>query len=67
VIAIHLNGDPYELPAAMTISDLLARLEIDPRRVAIERNFLVVKRDAYATTRIEEGDQVEVVNFVGGG
>jgi thiamine biosynthesis protein ThiS len=51
----------------MTIAELLAELEIDPRRVAIERNYLVVKRDAYASTYVENGDQIEIVNFVGGG
>jgi sulfur carrier protein len=67
VITIHLNGDPYELPAPASINDLLARLEIDPRRVAVERNFVVIKRDQYGTTAIESGDQIEIVNFVGGG
>ena len=67
VITIQLNGDPYELPAEASIVDLLARLDIDPRRVAVERNFVVVKRDAYAATRVEAGDQIEIVNFVGGG
>jgi sulfur carrier protein len=62
-----LNGDPYELPGGQTVADLLARLEIDPRRVAVERNFLVLKRDRYATTIVESGDQIEIVNFVGGG
>lgn len=66
-MTIQLNGDPVELPAALTIADLLARLEIEPRRVAVERNFVVVKRDAYPTTPIEAGDQIEIVNFVGGG
>jgi len=65
-MTITLNGDPYETDA-LTVSALLERLEIDARRVAVERNFVVVKRDAYATTRIETGDQIEVVNFVGGG
>ena len=64
---IKLNGDPCTLEAPLTISALLAQLEIDPRMVAIERNFVVVKRDAYPTTAIEDGDQIEVVNFVGGG
>ena len=66
-MTITLNGDPYPLDAPVTIADLLAHLGIDPRRVAIERNFLVVKRDQYAATPIEEGDQIEIVNFVGGG
>jgi len=64
---IQLNGDPYELPEPASIADLLARLEIDPRRVAVERNFVVIKRDLYATTAIAPGDQIEIVNFVGGG
>ena len=67
MITIHLNGDPYELPAPASIAELLARLDIDPRRVAVERNFVVIKRDLYAATPIEAGDQIEVVNFVGGG
>jgi thiamine biosynthesis protein ThiS len=49
------------------VSDLLARLGIDPRRVAVEYTLAILKRDRYATTTIDEGDQVEIVNFVGGG
>ncbi|HMC76688.1 MAG TPA: sulfur carrier protein ThiS [Vicinamibacterales bacterium] len=64
---ITLNGDPFELPAPLTVAELLARLDIDPRGVAVERNFHVVKREAYGTTAIDSGDQIEIVNFVGGG
>jgi thiamine biosynthesis protein ThiS len=66
-VNITLNGDPFTIDASLTISGLLAHLEIDPRTVAVERNFAVVKRDHYATTAIAEGDQIEIVNFVGGG
>ena len=66
-MTITLNGDPFEVTAPLTLVELLARLDIDPRSVAIERNFLVVKRDAYATTAVEPGDEIEIVNFVGGG
>ena len=66
-MTITLNGEPFTVPAPLTITDLLARLDIDPRSVAIERNFVVVKRDAYPATPVEDGDQIEVVNFVGGG
>jgi thiamine biosynthesis protein ThiS len=62
-----LNGDPYELADSQTISDLLLHLEIDPRRVAVEHNLVVLKRVAFDTTRVQDGDQVEIVNFVGGG
>jgi sulfur carrier protein len=66
-VTIRLNGDAHDLPAPLSIAELLARLEIDPRRVAVERNFLVVKRDAYASTVVHDGDEIEIVNFVGGG
>ena len=66
-VTITLNGDPFTLADAVTITGLLAHLEIDPRAVAVERNFTVVKRDQYPTTAVAEGDQIEIVNFVGGG
>jgi sulfur carrier protein len=66
-VVIRLNGDAHTLPGPLSVADLLARLEIDPRRVAVERNFLVVKRDAYASTLVDDGDEIEIVNFVGGG
>jgi thiamine biosynthesis protein ThiS len=64
---IHLNGDPHELPGPLSVSELLSRLDIDARRVAVELNLVVLKRAAYDTTTIREGDEVEIVNFVGGG
>lgn len=66
-MTIQLNGDPYELAGGTTVAALLARLEIDPRRVAVERNFVVLKRELYASTTIDAGDRIEIVNFVGGG
>ena len=66
-VRIQLNGEPYELPDPVTVAALLARLEIDARRVAVEVNELVVKKPAYSETIVRDGDAVEVVNFVGGG
>ena len=66
-ITITLNGEPYELSAPVTVSALLAKLEIDARRVAVEHNFNVLKRAAFDNTEVREGDQIEIVNFVGGG
>ena len=62
-----LNGDPFEIAGPLTVDQLLARLEIDARRVAVEHNLAIVKRAAYDSVVVSEGDQVEVVNFVGGG
>lgn len=64
---IVLNGEPFDVAGPLTIADLLARLEIDARRVAVERNLMILKRALFDTTEINEGDQIEIVNFVGGG
>jgi thiazole synthase len=64
---IILNGDPHEVAGPLTLNALLAQLKIDPRRVAVEHNLTVVKRANYDSTQIEDGDQIEIVNFVGGG
>jgi len=64
---IVLNGESHELACPLTLTALLAHLNIDARRVAVEHNLNVVKRANYDTTNIQEGDSVEIVNFVGGG
>lgn len=64
---ITLNGDSTELPGPMTVQALLDRLGIDGRIVAVELNMVVVRRARYAETLVEEGAEVEIVRFVGGG
>lgn len=64
---ITLNGEPHELPAPVTVDALLQTLGIDSRRVAVERNLVVVRRAHYVSEVVSEGDEVEIVNFVGGG
>ena len=66
-MTISLNGEHHDLEAPLSISALLTRLQIDPRRVAVELNSEVVRRARYGETTIGAGDQVEIVNFVGGG
>jgi sulfur carrier protein len=64
---IRLNGEPFELDEPLSVMDLLERLAIDPRRVAVEHNLTILKRHAFGDTVVHEGDTVEIVNFVGGG
>jgi thiazole synthase len=66
-LRIRLNGEAHELAGPLSISALLAALDVDPRRVAVEHNLVVVKRHAYDSTTIDDGDEIEIVNFVGGG
>ena len=67
LMRILLNGDVRDIQPDTTVKSLLDSLGLDPRVVAVEVNRAVVKRDRYATVRIPEGAEVEVVAFVGGG
>ncbi len=67
LVKITLNGDPYDIPGPVTVADLLARLDVDPRRIAVELNLVVLKRNTFGSTEVRDGDEVEIVNFVGGG
>lgn len=64
---ITLNGERFELERPMTVLDLLAQLDIDPRRVAIEHNLEIIKRRTFESAVVRDGDRVEIVNAVGGG
>ena len=63
----HVNGKPMELPAESTIAGLIERLGLGPSRVAVEVNKELVVKKQWESTRLKEGDRVEVVTFVGGG
>ena len=67
VLTITLNGDRYDIPEPVTVTALLETLAIDARRVAVEHNLVILKRTAFDQTMVHEGDNVEIVNFVGGG
>lgn len=64
---ITLNGEPYEVDGPVSVADLLMKLSIDSRRVAVEYNYTILKRQLFADTLVNEGDRLEIVNFVGGG
>jgi len=64
---ISLNGKKKEIPDNVTVLGLLEFLKTQPERVAVELNLNIVKKDAYGTTQIKEGDSVEVVAFMAGG
>ncbi|MCH8489450.1 MAG: sulfur carrier protein ThiS [Oceanicaulis sp.] len=66
-ITIHLNGEPRQIAAGLTLDGLLEALELDPRKVAVERNLEIAPRGQYGQIAIIEGDRLEVVHFVGGG
>ena len=66
-VNITLNGDPLDVPGPVSVAALLESLAIDARRVAVEHNLVIIKRAAFDQTIVRDGDNVEIVNFVGGG
>lgn len=66
-IEIVVNGDARTVPHSLKLDQLLAFLEIPASRVAIERNREIVRKNLWAETAVEPGDQLEIVWFVGGG
>ena len=66
-IEVVLNGEPRTVPAGMTVDRLLAFLEMDPSRVAVELDRAIVRKPAWITEQVRQGAQIEVVWFVGGG
>ena len=64
---IQLNGESFELPEGQTVAELIARLELVGRRIAVEVNQDIVPRSQHDTLALRDGDQVEVVHAIGGG
>jgi thiamine biosynthesis protein ThiS len=66
-VSIRVNGDQREVPAGLSVAGLLEHLGLHPRRVVVERNGAILRRDALDEAEVEAGDVYELVHFVGGG
>ncbi len=66
-LGVKINGEHRRLPAGSTIAGMIAELGLDPLRVAVERNLAIVPRSTFAEAPVEDGDDFEIVHFVGGG
>ena len=64
---ITINGEKKEFGKEITVSALLSELNIDSRKVAVERNLHLVRRTEHETALLNDGDEIEIINFVGGG
>jgi sulfur carrier protein len=67
VLTIFLNGEERTIDRPVNIDRLLEMFSLPSKRVAIEINMSVVRREDWETTPVNEGDRIEVVHFVGGG
>ncbi len=66
-IEITINGEPRQVAAESTVTDLIRDLKLAPERLAIEFNLSILPRSAWSETRLQSGDRLEIVHFVGGG
>jgi thiazole synthase len=64
---LTINGEDKQFDRSVTVSQMLAAIGLDARKVAVERNLEIVPRSGYETTELGEGDRIEIVHFIGGG
>ena len=64
---VIINGEPQGLRDGLTIADLVTQLGLNQRRIAVEVNRDIIAREQYPNHSLADGDQVEIVHFVGGG
>ncbi len=66
-IEIILNGSKKTLPRMMTIADLILKLELDIKKIAIEKDLEIISPGQFKETLVENGSKIEIVHFIGGG
>ena len=66
-LAIRVNGEHRRVPGGISIAEMVERARARPAKVAVERNLEIVPRSSLGEVRVEDGDDFEIVHFVGGG
>jgi thiamine biosynthesis protein ThiS len=66
-LQVRINGEHRRVIEGISIAELVSELGFDPVRVAVERNLEVVPRSTLGETKVQDGDEYEIVRFVGGG
>jgi thiamine biosynthesis protein ThiS len=64
---VTINGEHRRVPGGTSLAQLIAEVGLDPLRVAVERNLEIVPRSTFDDVMVEDGDDYEIVHFVGGG
>ena len=66
-LSVRVNGEHRRVPGGTTVAEMVNQLGLDPLRVAVERNLEVIPRATLRDVCVEDGDDYEIVHFVGGG
>ena len=64
---VRINGEHRRVPGGTSVAEMVNLLGLDPLRVAVERNLEVIPRSTLGQVCVEDGDDYEIVHFVGGG
>ena len=64
---IHVNGEGREITEGSSVSDLLAALELQADRVAVEINLKIIDRSEFDRYVLHDDDRIEILSFIGGG
>jgi sulfur carrier protein len=67
MIQVTVNGAPHRFEQPLDVAELVARLQLAGKKIAVERNGEIVPKSAHAATRLADGDALEIVVAVGGG
>ena len=66
-LRVFVNGEERQFEAQISVKGMLSKLGLDPAKIAVERNLEIVPRSTLADVTVEDGDDFEIVTFVGGG
>lgn len=66
-LSITVNGEAKSIEAQQSVWVFLEGLQLDPKKVAVERNLEIVSKSLFKDVILEDGDQLEIVHFIGGG
>ncbi len=66
-LSVRINGEHRRVPGGTSVAAMVNLLGLDPLRVAVERNLEVIPRSTLGQVNVEDGDDYEIVHFVGGG
>lgn len=67
LITVTINGEPQQVNSGSTVADLIARMELTGRRLAVERNQEIVPKSSHADVVLQPADVIEIVHAIGGG
>ena len=66
-IQVRLNGKDREIDSGLSVRELVESLDLNPKLIVVELNREILSRDRFGEIQVSQGDQVELVHFVGGG